>query len=87
MKHLFSILTAVFAILAFLISCGGSEGSGSGNSSGSDWNNSGESEYNGSSGSEDSYHLGDKVSHIEKHWVSTIDYNVYEPGVYGWEEI
>lgn len=38
-------------------------------------------------GSEDSYHLGDKVSHVEKHWVSTIDYNVYEPGVYGWSEI
>lgn len=28
MKHLFSILTAVFAVFAFLVSCGGSEGSG-----------------------------------------------------------
>lgn len=55
MKHSLSILITVFVILAFLVSCGGSEGSGSGNSSGSDWNNSGESEYNGSSGSEDGY--------------------------------
>lgn len=31
--------------------------------------------------------LGDKVSHLEKHWVSTMDYNVYEPSVYGWNEI
>lgn len=30
MKHLFSILTAVFAVFAFLISCGGSEGSSEG---------------------------------------------------------
>ena len=37
-------------------------------------------------GSEDAYHLGDKVSHNDKHWVSTADNNVWEPGVYGWEE-
>ena len=36
MKHLFSILTAVFAVLAFLVSCGGSEGSGSGGSGSND---------------------------------------------------
>lgn len=30
MKHFFSILTAIFAVLAFLVSCGGSEGSDDG---------------------------------------------------------
>ena len=29
----------------------------------------------------------DKVTHSEKHWKSTVDYNVWEPGVYGWEEV
>lgn len=29
---------------------------------------------------------GDKVRHNGKVWVSTIDYNVYEPGVAGWDE-
>ena len=38
-------------------------------------------------GSEDAYRVGDKVSHLEKHWISSIDYNVYEPGVYGWDEV
>ena len=38
-------------------------------------------------GSEDAYHQGDKVSHINKHWVSTTDGNVWEPGVYGWTEV
>lgn len=38
-------------------------------------------------GAQDAYMLGDKVSHLEKHWVSTMDYNVYEPSVYGWEEV
>lgn len=38
-------------------------------------------------GAHDAYALGDKVSHNEKHWVSTIDYNTYEPGVYGWNEV
>lgn len=38
-------------------------------------------------GSHDSYMKNDKVSHLEKHWVSTMDYNTYEPGVYGWDEI
>lgn len=38
-------------------------------------------------GSEDAYRIGDKVSHLDKHWVSTIDYNVYEPSVYGWDEL
>ena len=38
-------------------------------------------------GVHDSYMNGDKVSHLEKHWVSTMDYNVYEPSVYGWDEV
>lgn len=33
------------------------------------------------------YMKGDKVRHIEKIWISDIDYNVFEPGVYGWEEM
>lgn len=31
------------------------------------------------------YKKGDKVTHAGKTWVSTIDNNVWEPGVYGWE--
>ena len=38
-------------------------------------------------GAADAYPLGAKVSHIEKHWVSTVANNVWEPGVYGWEEV
>ena len=37
-------------------------------------------------GSTDAYMQGDIVSHNGKHWVSTVDNNVWEPGVYGWEE-
>lgn len=37
-------------------------------------------------GAHDAYAKGDKVSHNEKHWISDIDANVYEPGVYGWAE-
>ena len=37
-------------------------------------------------GAQDAYPLGAKVSHGEKHWLSTADNNVWEPGVYGWEE-
>lgn len=36
-------------------------------------------------GATDAYKKGDKVSHKGKIWVSTIDANVWEPGVYGWE--
>lgn len=36
-------------------------------------------------GAQDAYMTGDKVSHNDKHWVSTADNNVWEPGVYGWE--
>lgn len=38
-------------------------------------------------GAHDAYNIGDKVSHLEKHWVSTMDANVYEPSVYGWDEV
>lgn len=37
-------------------------------------------------GSHDAYNKGDKVSHLEKHWISDVDANVWEPGVYGWSE-
>ena len=37
-------------------------------------------------GAHDAYNTGDKVSHNKKHWISEIDANVYEPGVYGWTE-
>ena len=38
-------------------------------------------------GAHDAYNTGDKVSHLNKHWISTINANVYEPGVYGWNEV
>lgn len=38
-------------------------------------------------GAQDAYRKGDKVSHNGKHWVNTVDYNVYEPGVFGWDEV
>lgn len=38
-------------------------------------------------GAQDAYMSGDKVSHNEKHWVSNADNNVWEPGVYGWDEV
>lgn len=37
-------------------------------------------------GSTDAYNTGDKVTHNNKHWVSNVDGNVWEPGVYGWTE-
>lgn len=36
-------------------------------------------------GAHDAYNKGDKVSHNDKHWISTIDANVYEPPTL-WEE-
>lgn len=36
-------------------------------------------------GSTDAYPMGAKVSHNGQTWVSTVDGNVWEPGVYGWE--
>ena len=37
-------------------------------------------------GSTNPYMRGDKVRHNGKTWVSNVDNNVWEPGVYGWEE-
>jgi len=37
-------------------------------------------------GAADAYNQGDKVSHNDKHWVSSINANVWEPGVYGWNQ-
>ena len=37
-------------------------------------------------GSTNPYMAGDKVTHNGKTWVSDVDNNVWEPGVYGWTE-
>lgn len=37
-------------------------------------------------GAQDAYMAGDKVSHNGLHWVSAADNNVWEPGVYGWDQ-
>lgn len=37
-------------------------------------------------GAHDAYNKGDKVSHLGKHWQSSIDANVYEPPTM-WDEI
>jgi len=33
------------------------------------------------------YMKGDKIRHNGKNWISTVDNNVWEPGVYGWDEL
>lgn len=38
-------------------------------------------------GASDAYQIGDIVMHNGDKWRSTADSNVWEPGVYGWEEI
>ena len=38
-------------------------------------------------GAHDAYAKSAKVKHKGKKWISTVDNNVWEPGVYGWEEI
>lgn len=38
-------------------------------------------------GAHDAYALGAKVSHNERHWVSDVDNNVWEPGVANWTEV
>lgn len=38
-------------------------------------------------GAQDAYKIGDKVTHNDAHWVSAVDNNVWEPGVYGWDEV
>ena len=37
-------------------------------------------------GSHDAYRVGSYVTYNGKDWLTTIDYNVWEPGVYGWME-
>lgn len=37
--------------------------------------------------STNAYAIGDKVTHNGKTWISNVDNNVWEPGVYGWSEI
>ena len=38
-------------------------------------------------GAQDAYNAGDKCSHNDKHWVSNLNGNVWEPGIYGWSEV
>jgi hypothetical protein len=39
-------------------------------------------------GGHDAYKAGRKVSHNGKHWINIYgDGNIWEPGVYGWEEV
>ena len=38
-------------------------------------------------GATDAYALNDVVTHKGKRWKSTVEANVWEPGVYGWEEM
>lgn len=38
-------------------------------------------------GSTNPYMAGDKVQHNGKTWVSTVDNNVWAPGVFGWTEV
>ena len=33
------------------------------------------------------YQTGDKVTHNGTTWISTVNNNVWEPGVYGWDEV
>jgi len=37
-------------------------------------------------GAQDAYKIGDRVKHQGARWISTVDDNVWEPGVYGWIE-
>lgn len=38
-------------------------------------------------GAHDAYAKGDRVKHNDKKWESTVDANVWEPGVHGWSEV
>lgn len=38
-------------------------------------------------GAHDAYNTGDQVTHNNAVWESTIDANVWEPGVYGWNKL
>ena len=38
-------------------------------------------------GAQDAYNSGDKVTHNDKHWISDVDANVWEPGAVGTESL
>jgi hypothetical protein len=38
-------------------------------------------------GAHDAYNAGDQVSHNGSHWRSNCDGNIWEPGVFGWDEV
>ena len=38
-------------------------------------------------GAHDAYAQGSRVRHADHTWESTIDANVWEPGVYGWKRV
>lgn len=38
-------------------------------------------------GAHDAYAKDDKVTHNDKKWISDVDANTWEPGVYGWTEV
>ena len=38
-------------------------------------------------GASDAYAINSQVSHNSSHWISDVDNNVWEPGVYGWHNI
>ena len=37
-------------------------------------------------GAHDAYNVGAKVTYADKHWISTVDSNIWKPGDYGWTE-
>lgn len=38
-------------------------------------------------GVSDAYQKDDKVTYDNQHWVSIVDNNVWQPGIYGWNKI
>lgn len=44
-------------------------------------------EWHQPTGAQDAYQKGDKVSYDNRHWISTVDNNVWMPTVYGWDEV
>lgn len=38
-------------------------------------------------GAQDAYQKGAKVTYDNRHWISTVDNNVWMPTVYGWSEV
>lgn len=44
-------------------------------------------EWHQPTGAQDAYQKGDKVTYDNRHWISTVDNNVWSPDVYGWDEV